>query len=437
MGEIRKTIDLNAHIENIECKIETTGNAVRAVISFDNLGYGTVTAVKFNAQGFNSFGDIIRVNGQDRFFLIVQDISIGKNCHADGLKANLPNGDIRKLTLKECQICYADGSVATYTQPNAWDFTLQTFEGEEAEALGDEYGYQFDYAPIEFDTGWVCGCGRYNRPDEAMCSKCGNAHEHVMQLNTPGYVSELIEKHRSKEQERQAQAAEEDARKAEERKRRSIKIGIGCVVAVVLALIIGNIIKMSGRTTYDSASEMKEAVQGTYSYYDDYGKVSRQITISGDNVSYDYSFGGHLDSEVREWRYKKGIVRTFEDIIVTKDGNLMSDGDLYERGGRMVKETIEPAESAYSVLKISNLYVTSNSSYTVCTGSVTNTGNKTYKFIEVKGSFKDSSGTVLDTDSTYAVGSEGLAPNESSTFRLSVPLNYNIKSCYVSVYKYD
>ena len=94
-------------------------------------------------------------------------------------------------------------------------------------------------------------------------------------------------------------------------------------------------------------------------------------------------------------------------------------------------------ESAYSVLKISGVKVTTNSSYTVCTGTITNNGKKTYEFVKVKGSFKNSSGTVIDTDWTYAVGSEGLAPGESKTFRMSVPKDYDIKSCSVSITDYD
>ena len=106
MGETTRTVDLNAHVNNIECQIETANNIAKAVIAFDNLGYGTITAIKFSAQGFNSFGDVVKVNGQDKFFLIIQDISIEKNCHAENLRATLPNGDIRKLILEESQICY-------------------------------------------------------------------------------------------------------------------------------------------------------------------------------------------------------------------------------------------------------------------------------------------------------------------------------------------
>lgn len=77
--------------------------------------------------------------------------------------------------------------------------------------------------------------------------------------------------------------------------------------------------------------------------------------------------------------------------------------------------------------------VTSNSSYTVCAGTVTNNGKKTYDYVQIKGAFKDSSGTVLDTDWTYAVGLEGLAPGESTTIRMSVPKNINIKDCKITI----
>ena len=94
-------------------------------------------------------------------------------------------------------------------------------------------------------------------------------------------------------------------------------------------------------------------------------------------------------------------------------------------------------EVAENVLKFSDVSVSHNSSYTVCTGTVTNNGNRTYSFVEVKGKFKNASGTVLDTDWTYAVGSEGLAPGESATFRLSVDKNRDIKNCSMEIVDYD
>ena len=94
-------------------------------------------------------------------------------------------------------------------------------------------------------------------------------------------------------------------------------------------------------------------------------------------------------------------------------------------------------EVAENVLEFSDIRITHNSSFTVCTGTITNNGRKTYTFVEVKGKFKNSSGTVLDTDWTYAVGSEGLAPGESTSFRLSVDKNTNIKNCTMEILDYD
>ena len=88
-------------------------------------------------------------------------------------------------------------------------------------------------------------------------------------------------------------------------------------------------------------------------------------------------------------------------------------------------------------MEFSDIKIEHNSSYTVCTGKVTNNGKKTYTFVEVKGAFKNSSGTVLDTDWTYAVGSEGLAPGESASFRLSVDKDRSISKCSVTLLDYD
>lgn len=94
-------------------------------------------------------------------------------------------------------------------------------------------------------------------------------------------------------------------------------------------------------------------------------------------------------------------------------------------------------EYAESVLKFSNIDVSHNNSYTICTGRITNNGKRTYSFVEIKGLFKNSSGIVLDTDWTYAVGSEGLAPNESTTFQMSVDKNYYISECSIEILDYD
>lgn len=94
-------------------------------------------------------------------------------------------------------------------------------------------------------------------------------------------------------------------------------------------------------------------------------------------------------------------------------------------------------EKAEDVIDFSDISISSNSSYSICTATVTNNGKRTYTFVEVKGKFKDLSGTVLDTDWTYAVGSEGLAPGESVSIRLSIEKDVNVYQCDLEIIDYD
>lgn len=95
------------------------------------------------------------------------------------------------------------------------------------------------------------------------------------------------------------------------------------------------------------------------------------------------------------------------------------------------------SSSIYSALEFYDVKVEHNSSYTVATGKVRNNGSRTYRFVEIKGAFKDYNGTTVDTDWTYAVGSEGLAPGESTSFRMSCGKNSIITKCEISIIDYN
>lgn len=444
MKMINKIVDANAHIENLICKMSIENGASVAMIGFDNLAYGTITAIKFDAQGYNSFDDTVLINGKEKFLLIIQDISVGKSEGARNLKVILPSPDIRKLELKESQICFSDGSVATYQGKKEVSFELEEFdtavsaEREQLDALKDKFGDGFKYKPKECDAGWICGCGCLNKADSDVCISCGTNKADAFSACTEGSLKTIVEKYRVAEEEKKEVARKEAGKKAKEKKQQNIKIGIGVVVAVVVTILVGHSVVMSQRTTYSSEEEMKAAVRGTYTYYEDY-QAQRMINISGNTVTEKWpSLDSSLDLPVSSWNPKNGTFKaSFAHCIVTNTGDIIFDGDLYEKGGSWSSSSSSSYESGDSVLKITIDGVTNNSSYTVCTGSVKNTGEKTYKFVEVKGSFKDSSGNVIDTDSTYAAGAEGLAPGEASTFRMSVPKNNRISSCSVSLLDFD
>ena len=88
-------------------------------------------------------------------------------------------------------------------------------------------------------------------------------------------------------------------------------------------------------------------------------------------------------------------------------------------------------------LNISNVTLSSNSSYTIAEGTITNNSDQTVSYVKIKGSFETSSGSVIDTDWTYAVGSEGLDPGESCKWRMSVSKDRSIKNCTVTILDFD
>ncbi len=90
-----------------------------------------------------------------------------------------------------------------------------------------------------------------------------------------------------------------------------------------------------------------------------------------------------------------------------------------------------------SDLVISSPSITSGYSYTYAEGTIKNNSSSTVEYVKIKGAFTDSSGNVIDTDWTYAVGSEGLAPGESCKWKMSVDKDYRITKCKVSIMDFD
>lgn len=88
-------------------------------------------------------------------------------------------------------------------------------------------------------------------------------------------------------------------------------------------------------------------------------------------------------------------------------------------------------------LRISIGQIDTNSISTFVEGTLTNNSDRTVSFVRIKGAFETAAGTVVDTDWTYAVGSEGLAPGESTKWRLSVDKDRSISDCSVTIIDFD
>lgn len=442
MNKIEITYDSNAHIGNLSYRMIVSEDRPYALVSFENLGFGDITAIKLTAVGYNSFGDIVQVNGADSFFLIAQSLDIARNASAKDIKIVLPSREIHRLELSEYQICYADNTIVTYEGKNEVTFELEELseddsrEGEELVALHETFDKLAKYLPVESADGWVCACGGYNHPSVQKCMRCRHDKGDVFQAMSSAGRRAAIERKKAVDERRRKESAEREAASKRARRQKRFAIAGVAVALVALLALSAPALLTIGRSTYSSADEMKSAVQGEYTYYSpSTGQALRQIAVSGDTVVYRWANLDDVETEVREWGYEDGTIETFETLIVTSEGDIKSDGDVYQRGGAPMqgKDSDASSETERSALSVSDVKVSSNSSYTICTGTVTNNGSNSYSYVEVKGSFKDSSGTTVDTDWTYAVGSEGLSPGESSTFRMSVPKNSEIESCSVSI----
>ncbi len=116
---------------------------------------------------------------------------------------------------------------------------------------------------------------------------------------------------------------------------------------------------------------------------------------------------------------------TPQDTKTTSSGDADRSLSAVEKQQLAELKLVQPTE----------VYLESNSSYTVCTGTVTNKSDKYHRFIQVKGEFMDEADNTIDTAWTYACGDEGLAPGESSKFTMSVARDSRITN--VRCYTYD
>ena len=475
MKEQHMSVDINSYIADLTCPVTVKEGKPVVALSFKSLHAGTMTAIKFAVKGYNSFGEIVPVNGEEQFLITVQDISVPQNGMIRNLQVPLPQDDIRKIELMEHQYSFADGTTAMYEGEKWVDYDVELFDTQDAEEKEQldalkTINAQAAAKPAELDGAWVCLCGHYNTDENNVCNRCEMTKETAFETVQEPALGALMESYKEKK----AHAAEAD------KKKKKLLMLLSIPAALVLALIItlaGNAAVLSQRKTFDSAADMQKALQGRWTAVTEDGKTaSGRIVISENKLestagstsakASDSAAPSSDDSSAKEtakttdnaakdtkeitWKPSRGVFKADgKKYIVEKNGRIKdSSGKEYKKavtssksgssssGSKSSSSKSGSSSSGSSILKISNTKVTSNSSYTICTGTLTNNGKSTYKFVQVKGAFQNSSGKVVDTDSTYAVGAEGLAPGESTTFRLSIKKNASATKCNVTIFSF-
>lgn len=240
--------DINAHIADISYAIKCSDNGATATIKFENITSSTISAIKFSAKGYNSFGELITIDGKDSFVLLIQDLSVESNHYSPDCVINLPDNNIRKLELSEYQICFVNGDIMQYQGECLREYAVDAYtdaEKDKVAALKDKFGIPFKYDPLQTPDGWVCGCGRFNLGDTQQCSCCGTQKQDLFKFVEPEALDNLVSIHENK--------VAESKRKTQTNAKR--------IIFVLFALIIVGLAIFSG---YKFVNRGKIVVGGTY-----------------------------------------------------------------------------------------------------------------------------------------------------------------------------
>lgn len=341
MSTFKKIIDINAHIENLHNEIITENGIAIARISFTNLGYGNITAIKFSACGYDAFGEIVSVNGKDDFFLSIQGIRIQRNKSVVGLIAQLPNPYIMKLDLKECQICYEDGRVVSYEGENSLTFELDKIDNEEQlNALHKLYDKNAKFKPKEFEQGWVCSCGRFNKYVNPICLLCKKSRTDTIETCTDEGLEKLVNEYKTTEE--NDKLAREAAQNRQKKKNRKVYLFIALGMALIFSMTVFVYVDdlLSYLTTYSSENEMREELQGTWTCFDE-GLHPDKIHIEDEILIKRWVFSDippdDLEFQIEKWYPKIGMFKVSGKIyMVLSNGKIRDDkGNLYTKWGDM------------------------------------------------------------------------------------------------------
>lgn len=428
MQHENKTFDVNAHIENLQCQVVVEGNRAVAYISFTNLGYGDITAIKFHATGYNSFGDIVPINNQSQFILMIQDILISKNQSSGDIKILLPSSDIRQLDLEEIQVCYNHSTVVAYLGKNEIEVALNKYDNEDGNgellsAIRTIYDNKYSYQPVEVEHGWVCACGRYNPSATTLCSLCGNEKTTIFRMMSPDGLSQCLSSYRAKV-DTDEKASQSEMMRANQRslKQLLISLAVGLILIIVFTYAVYRN-QMSKMLTFDTVEEMQDTLEGVYTYYNVQGDPLKQLNISEDIVTERFCDLENFDFSwnVESWDPTKGTIQTdgFE-IVFNTNGTFEYQGDIYEPGGVW--------EYSYNNLKIVNVEMSVKDT-TICRGAIRNLGDA-YCDVEIKVEFEDKMGNVVLEKFTNI---NDLAPGQTRNFSVQIVNDTRIRNCTASI----
>lgn len=320
-------------------------------------------------------------------------------------------------------------------------------------------------------------CGREKVSDSAeTCPDCGYAikayYDKVKQEAEEKCLAEEREQQRIAEEEERKRLQEEKEKQHQENMNKYFgtpmkKLGWGVVACAVLALLImfGMYIDKENKITeaIEDSKRYVDRIESCVSNVEDtlasadyvYGSMGSDSAIENVTddldeirmymsfVDMDYEVDTRVADAVESYVKSKTSCESWEDYKTYIKGEYFIANTNEESADKLVKgvayssnEEMREEKRKTSVIVENEDITTSGKNYKIY-GTVTNNTSRTVYFVKVKVSLKDDNYKVLDTETTYACGDEGLKPGESTKFECYIKKDSNATHYSAEIYDYD
>lgn len=363
-NENRK-IDVNAYVKDFCYEIKSEGSNKNICVSFTNLYYGTISAIKLILSAKDSFGDKIMLSDNEYFEIkrIGLDIKCGKKC---SFTTALGNYDVKQIELVIDQIVFDDGSIVKPLEENIIEYEIERlstiwtpqehYEKDAIEVM-KKYNTSSICFPKNISSGWICSCGYLNFDKADICAACGKKKEYIFQKCNEENVKKEIDimNEKKEKEERNRKERERKEYEAAERKSRNLIIVVILIISsVILAIIIGTIVNnVKYRLTkedfvkYEIAQQNYDKIEcfiiGLSNDFDDICREYQDTTYSGINhfsdaeKNKDYLYkrgiyeGSSLLYDIITSQYPDKYKATYEKLVKVHKGDIFNNVNLHEQ----------------------------------------------------------------------------------------------------------
>lgn len=172
-------------------------------------------------------------------------------------------------------------------------------------------------------------------------------------------------------------------------------------------------------------------------------KLVKDISYGKDRIDYHIEFDERIVISLNSHIKWKTSYKSWDEYKKFLKNNYLVSNTPENSASQLIKaRTYSSYEDLWAERRKASLYVDSvnlstNSSYHIVSGSVTNNTSSTVKFVVVEINLKDKDGKAFDSDTVYACGEEGIRPGASARFECHIKKDSRTEHCSASILRYD